>query len=800
MFTLQEKARNVKNGKLLIRKENLSNDSVIVMHSDKSIKSSECLETPMSEWDKFLPGKETLSVMMGKQDQNLVDSDNLLSEQENLSVVLENGGGPKVLSDNCIDGSQGQLLVDSDNLFLEQENLSVVLGNGNSSKVTSDCIDSSKQVQLFVDSDNLLYEQENLSVVLENGDGSEISSDNCVDTLKQGRLLVDSDNLLSGQENLSVILKNVNEVSNKENLCPQPKRTVLERNNRNSDPNYHRWKGFIQNCDQVEESGVPNFKGCKIPVNTHFNLDEWERLLVNYEDKEVVQFLRYGFPISFEGNIDLCEDLVIKNHAGAVSNPKFVEEYLNKEVERDHIMGPFHSKPFKKGVKVNPLNTVPKKESGDFRMISDLSYPKGRSVNDGIDKSKYLGEDIKLELASVDSFAKLVWSAGYGCLMFKKDLKSCYRQYKVDPGDVRKLGYIWDDKLYFDLAVPMGLRSGAYICQRVSNAIRYIYKNMGFASEVFFDDFGSAVKAMRAQEAYEALSLLFRVLGSIEAVAKSVAPHWLMIFLGILFNSVTMTMSIDKDRLVEIKEALSLWMEKESTCKKEVEKLAGVLSFVSKCVRPSRVFLARVFNFMAEMPDDESVSVSEEFRKDILWWYRFMEEYNGVSLIPRPYYADVNEIIETDACMSGCGGVNFVTGEFFHCEFPKFIKELNLHINELELLTVMVAIKLWKDKMRGVRARVQCDNTAAVAAMNLARMHNKFTQQCMREITYWTALSEFDVWVVHIEGVSNVLADALSRKHLGQEFKDKAEAMIREKQLTWVKVRTDLFRFSAEWI
>ena len=45
--------------------------------------------------------------------------------------------------------------------------------------------------------------------------------------------------------------------------------------------------------------------------------------------------------------------------------------------------------------------------------------------------------------------------------MFKRDLKRAYRQIPVDPGDIHVLGYKWDNKLYFDTALPMGLKSAA---------------------------------------------------------------------------------------------------------------------------------------------------------------------------------------------------------------------------------------------------------------------------------------------------------------------------------------------------
>ena len=49
----------------------------------------------------------------------------------------------------------------------------------------------------------------------------------------------------------------------------------------------------------------------------------------------------------------------------------------------------------------------------------------------------------------------------------------------------------------------------------------------------------------------------------------------------------------------------------------------------------------------------------------------------------------------------------------------------------------MVAVKVWGASLRGKKVRVNCDNTTAVAAMNLARLHNKFSQAIMREISYW---------------------------------------------------------------
>ena len=63
-----------------------------------------------------------------------------------------------------------------------------------------------------------------------------------------------------------------------------------------------------------------------------------------------------------------------------------ISKYLLKEKRYSAIVGPFKENPFCYNAAVSPLNTVPKKSSEDRRIILDLSYPKGNSVNDYISK------------------------------------------------------------------------------------------------------------------------------------------------------------------------------------------------------------------------------------------------------------------------------------------------------------------------------------------------------------------------------------------------------------------------------
>ena len=107
-----------------------------------------------------------------------------------------------------------------------------------------------------------------------------------------------------------------------------------------------------------------------------------------FDDKQIIDFLKFGWPLSFEGVLDFCDDLNVTNHKGATEFSQDVDKYINSELREGRIIGPFKKSPFQGAVKISPLNTVPKKDSTERRIILDLSFPIGRSVNDGINKGQ----------------------------------------------------------------------------------------------------------------------------------------------------------------------------------------------------------------------------------------------------------------------------------------------------------------------------------------------------------------------------------------------------------------------------
>ena len=72
------------------------------------------------------------------------------------------------------------------------------------------------------------------------------------------------------------------------------------------------------------------------------------------------------------------------NLQSAVAHPTVVDDYIHHELSLERISGPY-SPSMCPDVHINRFGVIPKNYQQDkWRLITDLSYPSGSSVNDGI--------------------------------------------------------------------------------------------------------------------------------------------------------------------------------------------------------------------------------------------------------------------------------------------------------------------------------------------------------------------------------------------------------------------------------
>ena len=521
----------------------------------------------------------------------------------------------------------------------------------------------------------------------------------------------------------------------------------------------HEWLELIE---KVTQSGLPNFKACRVTVNTHWNIQLLHSLLREYDDKEVIDLLQFGFPIERDNEIPL--EMGGINHNGATKFEEHIDRYIQAELSHSATIGPFEAIPFNGQVAISPLSSRAKKESEKRRIIMDCSWPVGFSLNDGINKNKYLGKDIVLHYPTIDDICKRVYMLtqqfpGEDILFYKEDMTRAFRQVSVCPRDIPLLGYRWRGMYYWDLVMVMGCRICPYIMQRVTDIITFIHSQMGYTLFNYVDDFIGVEIARLAWPAHTALQRLMRDIGADRVMDKSVTPTEECEILGNLINSKKYTIGVTSKRMFELMNELNSWRFKVLITRQELESLIGKLQFICNCVRPGRLFVSRLIEQLKGMQRGVTYEMSEEARWDIKWWWDYLPRFQGTGILWLLNIYGVDTYMATDASLKGAGAI--CKNQYYRVTFPQ--KMRHLHIVYLEMWAIILAIRLWGEQLKGYIIQISTDNEAVCTMVNTGRSHDSYLQTLLRELVWWLAEYQVQVKTVHIGTKENTLPDLLSR-------------------------------------
>ena len=431
-----------------------------------------------------------------------------------------------------------------------------------------------------------------------------------------------------------------------------------------------------------------------------------------------------------------------------------VSTYITEELKHGAMLGPFKSKLI--DVHISPFMTREKPDSSVRRTIVDPSWPESHSVNAGVAKDECLGSKVLLHHPAVDDIVNKLKELAPGALMFKVDISRAFRQLKVDPGDIDLLG-LKQDSYFIDQSVPFGYRYGSIFFEKVTDSIRYIMRKHGFNSLFnYVDDLIYCDLPSKIYQAYQFLLELLPKLGLDINTKKLVPPTTSMICLGILVNSETRTMCVPSEKLASIADICHTWENKVTCSRRQLQSLLGSLLFISKCVKPARVFLNLMLVFLRSMKKQRIATLSSEFFRDLNWFCTFLSQFNGVVYYdPRPIQAELH----LDACLTGMGGI--FENQCYALPIPKDFH--NYSIVHLEMLNIVVAIKVWANQWRDKKLRIKCDNMAVVEVLTSGRTKDNILATCARNVWLLCAIFNISIHIEHIPGKQNVVADLLSR-------------------------------------
>jgi hypothetical protein len=432
------------------------------------------------------------------------------------------------------------------------------------------------------------------------------------------------------------------------------------------------------------------------------------------------------------------------------------------DVSRRRKRGPFLAKPH--NLWVSPLGVIPKSKPGSFRIIHDLSYPEGHSVNDGI-----ADEDATCEYGSLKRVIAELWSAGPNALLAKVDVSEAYKHVPVAAADQRYLGSTivqnGISQFYCDTVLPFGLKSSARIFTDITRFVSTVIQHRG-ASFVwnYCDDFVT-VGPPATDVCLRNLRILERTLteaGFELSSEKREGPSTRVTVLGWVFDTARQVASVPEEKRKAILDLIEEYLSKKSVTKRQALALIGKLNYIARLVRAGRPYLAKLIA-AANGPRKlgHYVNLSKRAKQDLIWWAVFLERFDGSVPIPMPAAKarEVGLLISTDASDVGLGGV--CGRQWFSIPFDD--AEGYGSINVREMLAVAVAFATWSHLIKGHPVVLQCDNEAVVKILDKGRSSLPVLDDLVRFVCLVVAERGAEIIACHIPGSSNAAADSLSR-------------------------------------
>jgi hypothetical protein len=481
----------------------------------------------------------------------------------------------------------------------------------------------------------------------------------------------------------------------------------------------------------------------------------------------LVKCLRLGVDLGFYGNRDRKQ--IGPNLESAAEHPEAIDKNIADELANGRRKGPFTKMPFESYYS-NPLGVVFKKGKSKPRVIHHLSWP--RSAENTSVNASIFTFDVKLD--AFDKALIAIRELGKGCLMSKIDIESAYRCIPVRPQDWPLLGLQWQNQYYFDILMQFGITSATAIFEWYSSAAQYIAQHTCALKHIvhYVDDFMVLIQGLSASKlALKTVLALFSELGIPISMNKLEGPSTSMVFLGIMFDSESMTIYLDDDKLSSIHEELLLWSDRSTASKEQLQSIIGVLSFAAKVVAPGRTFLRRMIDHMKSLPSNTDSTtqhpLSKSFHLDLQWWRHFLNQWNGVGIIPDTQWTHADVLsIYTDACVAGYGAV--FGCHWFACtwtveEEQQATRDKRDSMPFKELYALARAAATWGSQWSGRKILFHTDCQPNVDAWRKGDSRKPQISHLIRTLLFIAATHHFNMNLIHISGVNNVCADLLSR-------------------------------------
>lgn len=443
------------------------------------------------------------------------------------------------------------------------------------------------------------------------------------------------------------------------------------------------------------------------------------------------------------------ERAALENYPSARLLQPQLEEYLQEDISLGHL-AKVHVSQIHAPLRIHPIALIPKPgQPGKYRLITDISAPEKRSVND------LAPPPPPFRMVSVRNLFNRVrrnmWAG-------KIDVAHAFRNIPLARLFAGHLAFRVGDHYYFELRLPFGFTWSPFVWNSFSDFVQRFCALKGVNCVVYCDDF--LIMAGNKRDCFRDMCFLLevlRLLGIPVKPSKIIWPTQRLDFLGLELDFVKLTISASSARVSAILAEISEILKRKFVPFPKLESLVGKLSFVAQIIAGGRTFLRRIFD---AFPTSRSgkIPISPGIRADLSWWLRFLPIWNGTARMV-PDFSRPRVAFTSDASDLACAGV-LKDRALVHAWSPK---QLAWHINIKELWSVYHCLRLWSHQFRGAFAIVGCDNSAVVSWINNGTARSPLAMKILRKIFWIRAKFNIQLHATWISTDVNSAADAASR-------------------------------------
>ena len=265
----------------------------------------------------------------------------------------------------------------------------------------------------------------------------------------------------------------------------------------------------------------------------------------------MVHFVLKGISEGFRVGFTYRDSVLVpakQNLQGAINHPEVVEQYLQTELNLGRLVGPFRPS-LTPNVHISRFGVIPKNhQESKWRLIVDLSFSSGHSVNDGIPK-----ELCSLKYITIDDAISYIVRMGRGTHLAKIDIKSAFTLLPVHVADRHFLGMQWKGAVFIDTCLPFGLRSAPKLFNTIADLLAWIMRQHGVQPLLhYLDDFLTVgpPNSNICQQNLDTIKQVCDILGVPLALEKVEGPATSLSFLGITLDTVTMEAKLPPEKLL----------------------------------------------------------------------------------------------------------------------------------------------------------------------------------------------------------------------------------------------------------